>query len=123
MSKKKSAVMLAGMRKICMELPQVEEVKEKGVPSFRAGDQTFVRIGDNHKSLGPRVSLNLGEKAESWAQDGRFAPEQNGWLTLALYDTDWEELQELAKESYQGVATKAMLAELELQNPVTAEMV
>lgn len=123
MSKKLNGVMLAGMRKLCMELPQVEEFEDKGVPSFRAGGQAFVRIGDNSKPLGPCVSLKLGDKAEGFANDSRFAAAQGGWLTLALYDTDWEELQELARECYQGIATEAMLEEFEQKYSVTAELV
>ena len=117
MSNSKQGVMLAGMRKICLKLPQVDEVELKGTPAFKAGEQTFVQIGENQKPLGPTVSFHLGADADALAQDGRFAAGQKGWLTLALYDTDWEELQELATKSYEGIATEAMLEELEALKP------
>lgn len=121
MSKNENGVMLAGMRKICLELPQVEEFKDQGTPAFKAGDEAFARIGHGGQPVGPTVSLKLAEKL---AEDARFSPaEQKGWLTLALHDTSWEGLNELAKESYQSVATQAMLEELEAQNPVPADII
>lgn len=107
---------LAGLRKICLALPETAEATQFGNPVFRAGKKTFAcahsrrgRIGLQFW-VGPdrQVALTLDKRYRIPPYIGH-----NGWIELDAEDhADWQEIKTLALESYRHFALKRMLKAL-----------
>jgi len=114
---------LERLRAICLAFPGVVEGGGVGSPSYKVRDKI---IGMRHP-----LRLPKGDRPSFWckARPGvqqmlvGSAPERfavppyvghNGWIAVFLDgDVDWDELADLAEESYRMTATKRQIAELD----------
>ena len=113
--------LLARLRKICLALPESSERLSHGEPTFFVGakngmgGKVFVSFGDDHHGDG-LVAITFpaepGAQAMLIEADPRrfFRPKyvgSSGWVGLRLdVDLDWDEVAEIAEESWRMVAPK-----------------
>ncbi len=104
---------LEGIRKICREYPEVEEIESYGHPGWNAGKKAFAYFEDyrGHQCL--VVKVDKGQQG-GFLRDSRFfsAPYigKYGWISLILdREVDWEEIRSLLDTSYKQVALKRMM--------------
>jgi predicted DNA-binding protein (MmcQ/YjbR family) len=108
--------LIAGMRRICLALPESSEGLQFGCPVWRAGKKAFAGI---HAYEGPLLlSFWVGLEAQAMmTSDPRYRIPpymgHNGWITLNVTEqADWDEIKALALDSYRHFALKRMLAQL-----------
>jgi predicted DNA-binding protein (MmcQ/YjbR family) len=108
---------LARVRELCEELPEMHEVEAWGHPTFRAGKKLFAAIGqeDGVATLGAKVGF---DRQEELLKDKRFYPTpyaaRQGWVSLWIDGkTDWNEVRGLLREAYRQVALQRMLKSLD----------
>jgi predicted DNA-binding protein (MmcQ/YjbR family) len=108
---------LAGMRKVCLALPETTEGTQFGSPVWRAGKKVFACAYDyTGKDL--KVAFWVGvDRQGLLTADTRYSIPpymgHNGWIALdATSGCDWDEVRALALESYRHFALKRMLARL-----------
>jgi predicted DNA-binding protein (MmcQ/YjbR family) len=101
---------LEKLREICLALPEVQEVKSWGHPTFKAGTKTFVVLEtyNNHLCICFKATLPLQQLL---VEDPRFFKTpyigKQGWVSLiADRPPKWKEVRELILESYRLVSTK-----------------
>ncbi len=123
--------LLARLRKLCLALPESSERLSHGEPTFFVGakngkgGKVFVSFGDDHHGDG-LVAITFpaepGAQAMLIEADPRrfFRPKyvgSSGWVGLRLdVDLDWDEVAEIAEESWRMVAPKRVVAAFEAQN-------
>src|SRR6516165_8256909 len=96
------------LRAICLALPEVTEVMAWGHPTFRAGKKLFAGCGVDE--VGLTLGLKVGfERQEELLKQERFFPTpyaaHQGWVSLRIdNETDWDEVNQLAREAYRQVA-------------------
>lgn len=114
--------LLAGLREICLALPETNEDRQWGAPCFRAGKKNFVTLfARPHPGtpgsfslqtwVGPdrQAMLTFEDRYRMPAYSGR-----NGWIDLDLEaGEDWQEIEGLVRESYRHFATKRALKALD----------
>jgi predicted DNA-binding protein (MmcQ/YjbR family) len=113
---RRAQVVLKGMRRICLALPETSEAMQFGMPVWRAGKKTFASIFHDRQ----RLSISFWAGADRQAllvREARFyIPAylgHNGWISLDVTQSnDWDEAFELAEYSYRHFALKRMLAKL-----------
>jgi predicted DNA-binding protein (MmcQ/YjbR family) len=111
---------LARLRKICLVLPEAEEIETWGHPTFRVRNKIFVGCGASEDG---RAQMSCkappGEQQALVAADPErfFVPAyvgSRGWVGVWLDGaTDWTEIAELVEESYRLTAPKRLLARLD----------
>jgi predicted DNA-binding protein (MmcQ/YjbR family) len=107
---------LAGMRKICLALPDSSEGLQFGQPVWRAGKKVFAQAYCYDEVW--RVAFWVGVHAQLlMTDDPRYSIPRymghNGWIAIDVSrKLDERELQPLALESYRHFALKKMLAKL-----------
>jgi predicted DNA-binding protein (MmcQ/YjbR family) len=113
---RKSAV-LAGLRRVCLPLPEVRETVKWGHPTFEAGKKIFAVLDryDGQPCIAFRAPL---DQVDGLLADRRFKPApyaaRFGWVCLEVGDSlDWAEVEELLHASYRLVALKRMLTALD----------
>lgn len=106
--------MLDQVRKICVDLPEVEETIDGfGCTTFRVKNKSFVRISETDTVI--RLSFKSNhENQDILLQGGRFvkAPYigHHGWVSVKEGEPiDWVELSELLKEAYLRTAPKQIV--------------
>ncbi len=108
---------LARLRELCLGLPEVREELSFGTPVWRAGKKTFANLYGYGQRL--RVAFWVGVEMQSMlVADPRFEIPaymgHNGWIALDLTnDGDWNEVANLALQSYRHYANKRMLSQLD----------
>ncbi len=115
---------LTRLRKLCLALPDAQEIEAWGEPTFRVRNKLFAMHADaNNHHGGGRLAVWI--KAAPGNQDlmVRTAPERffvppyvgaGGWIGVWLdRGVDWEELAELLRDAYRLTAPKRLLARLE----------
>ncbi|HJQ80966.1 MAG TPA: MmcQ/YjbR family DNA-binding protein [Lacipirellulaceae bacterium] len=110
---KRATMILKKLDAICSALPETEPGTQFGAPVWRAGKKTFV---STHYYTG-RMNLSFWVGAKRQAaliNDARYRVSpytgHNGWIDLDVEEhQDWEEIEELALESYRKFALKRML--------------
>jgi predicted DNA-binding protein (MmcQ/YjbR family) len=112
--------MIARIRKICLDLPEVEEKPFGGhtSPAFRVRDKLFVMIGEDTSTM--TVKAPEGEQTILVKADAErfFVPKYvgpKGWVGVRLdlgTPPDWEEMAELIIESYCLIAPKRLAAQV-----------
>jgi len=113
---RRAQAVLKAMRKICLGLPEVSEALQFGMPVWRAGKKTFACIYPDKQKL--QLSFWVGvDRQGLLTRAGRFSIPaymgHNGWIALDVADEcDWDEVYELARNSYRHFALKRMLAAL-----------
>lgn len=111
---------LARLRKLCLALPEAQEVEAWGEPTFRVRNRLFAMYADAGKHHG-------GGRTAAWckaapenqrlmvaaAPDRFFVPPYvgpSGWIGIWLdQKVDWSELEELLRDGYAMVAPKRLL--------------
>jgi predicted DNA-binding protein (MmcQ/YjbR family) len=110
---------LAGVRRVCLALPEAVEVEAWGWPSFRAGAEgKMFALYNRHDDVGYAVTVKAdpAERGGLLADPRFFAPwywGTRGWVALTLADPEWAEVTELVETSYRQVALKRQLRALE----------
>jgi predicted DNA-binding protein (MmcQ/YjbR family) len=110
---------LTRLRKLCLSLPESHEVEAWGEPTFRVRNKLFAMFASANTHHG-------NGRAAVWCKAGpgnqalmvRAAPERffvppyvgpSGWVGIWLdSETDWSELADLLRDSYQLVAPKRL---------------
>jgi len=113
---RRAQAVLKATRKICLGLPEVSEALQFGTPVWRAGKKTFAGIYPDKQRL--RLMFWVGvdrqgllTRAERFSIPAYMG--HNGWIALDVTEEcDWDEVYELARNSYRHFALKRMLAAL-----------
>ena len=111
------SALLTQLRRICRQLPEVQETVKWGHPTFEAGKKMFAVL--DHYNASPCLAVRSApDQLEKHLTDERFFPApyaaRYGWLCLSLDGPlDWQEIEDLIRSSYRQVALKRMLAALE----------
>jgi hypothetical protein len=112
------------IRSICLDLPGVTEKLSHGAPAFFVGRQFLMLWTDGHHEL---VFPHLWCAAPPGAQselvttepDRFFRPPYvggRGWLGVRLDGRiDWREIEVVCEEAYRSVASKKLIASLDLK--------
>jgi predicted DNA-binding protein (MmcQ/YjbR family) len=115
-----TAKTLARLRRICLALPEAEEIETWGHPTFRVRKKIFVGCGANEDGR-PQMTCKAppGEQQALIASNPTrfFVPAyvgSKGWVGVYLEGAvDWAEVTELAEESYRLTAPKRLVALLD----------
>jgi hypothetical protein len=119
MSAKRDDEALERLRTICLAFPEAVEAGGVGDPTFKVREKIFAM---RHPVNG---RMSLWCKTPAGAQDVlvRSEPEryfvppyvgQHGWVGMWLdIPTDWDEVADLADESYRMTAPKRLVAQLD----------
>jgi hypothetical protein len=117
------AAALAGVRRICLALPEVTERLSHGSPAwFVRGKKTIAMFVDDHHGdgiLGIWCAAPEGVQGELVAQepDRFFRPPyvgHRGWIGVRLdVDVDWDEMAGILADAYRCVAPKRLAAQLD----------
>jgi predicted DNA-binding protein (MmcQ/YjbR family) len=113
---------LERLRRICLALPETQETRTFGHPTFRAGKKTFAVFEKYRGEDTLCFKATLADQA-LLVLDPRFfvAPYigQHGWTSMRLSKgVDFREVEDVVRESYKLVARKKMLASLSSGEPV-----
>ena len=107
------------LRRICLGFPETVERPFGGhsAPSFRVGDKLFVTTSEDGRSMTCKAPEG-GQEALVRSDPARFfVPKYvgpKGWIGARLdVPLDWEEITELAEESYRLIAPKRLVALLD----------
>lgn len=115
---------LARLRKLCLALPEAQEVEAWGEPTFRVRNKMFAMYAhaENHHG-GGRPSVWCKAAAGNQSVMVRAAPDRyfvppyvgpSGWIGVHLdCGADWTEVRELMRDAHRLVAPKRLLATLE----------
>ena len=111
---------LARLRKICLALPEAEEIETWGHPTFRVRKTIFVGAGaDEDGRAQMTCKAPPGEQRALVSSDPKrfFVPAyvgNRGWVGMRLDGAvDWDEVSELVEESYRLTAPKKLGALLD----------
>lgn len=107
------------LREICLRFPGATEKSFGGhtAPSFRVRDKLFVMTSEDGTSM--TCKAPPGEQAMLVASDPDryFVPAyvgNKGWIGIRLDPRlDWDEISEIAEDSYRMTAPKKLSAELD----------
>lgn len=109
--------LLKALRQICETLPGAEEYVMVHHPAFRVRKKPFVVVGlrKQDKTI---FSINLGRMEQfEMLEEERFHKTpymgHNGWVSLALPDSSWKEVEALVIASYRRVAGKRLLEQFD----------
>jgi hypothetical protein len=117
-----STTPLTRLRKLCLALPEAQEVEAWGEPTFRVRKKLFAMHADagNHHGGGrPAVWVKAAPGNQDLmvrtAPDRFFVPPYVGHRVGVRLDVevDWEEIRGIATDAYRTVAPKKLLAELD----------
>jgi hypothetical protein len=114
---------LERVRKICLELPEVNERPSHGAPTFFVRDKkTFVMFHDDHHGDG-RLALWCAAPMGAQEMLVKSEPERffrpayvghRGWLGVRLdVDVDWDEISAIVEDAYRTVAPTTLVAALD----------
>jgi hypothetical protein len=118
-----SADTLEQVRRLCLDLPEVNERPSHGMPTFFIRDRkTFVHYVDNHHGDGIlALWCAAAEELRAMLVDGD--PEQffvppyvghRGWIGVRLdRDPQWTVVADIIEDAYREIAPKALIAELD----------
>ena len=115
---------LPRFRKLCLSLPEAQEVEAWGHPTFRVRNKifaTYAPAGDPHCDGRPATCFKAGPGEQAMlvrqAPDRFFIPPyvgNRGWVAAWLDDpVAWEQLGGLVLRSYRLVAPKRLLTLLD----------
>ena len=114
---KAARAVLKKLDAICARLPETEPGTKFGSPMWKVGKKTFV---STHYYTGRlKLSFWVGAARQAkLARDQRFQVSHytghSGWIDLDVEEQqDWDEIEQLALESYRHFALKRMLKALE----------
>ena len=105
-----AAALLTRLRKICSQLPDVEETVTFGHPTFKVAGKTFAVFEEYKSELGLALKVEK-ELQPIFLKDPRsyLTPYigKHGWVTLRMNTKplDWTEVREVLRDSYRLIAT------------------
>lgn len=109
--------MLEQVRRICVSLPEVEEIIDGfGHTTFKVKGKSFIIMGENEE--GPGLSFKSDqENQEILLHQGRFFKTpyigHHGWVSIKKGEAfEPEELSELLTEAYLRAAPKRLVKQL-----------
>ena len=115
---------LERLRKICLALPEAVATEANSHVGFTVRNKTFgYYLNDHHGDGIVAITCKVakGDNAMlAQSQPDRFYlpayVAKNGWvgLRLDLKTVDWEEVEELVRDSYRRVAPKTLAAQVHL---------
>jgi hypothetical protein len=109
---------------ICLALPGVTEKLSHGAPAFFAGRQFLMLwIDGHHDDVFPHLWCAAPPGAQSelvtTEPDRFFRPPYvggRGWLGVRLDGrVDWKEIEVVCEEAYRSIASKKLIASLDLK--------
>ncbi|MEU4516072.1 MmcQ/YjbR family DNA-binding protein [Nonomuraea wenchangensis] len=109
----------ARLREICLGLPETEEQPFGGhtAPSFRVRGKLFVMTSEDGRSMTFKAGPGVQEALVGSQPERFFVPPyvgSKGWVGAWLAaGHDWDELDELIRDSYRLVAPKRLAALLD----------
>ena len=118
---------LGRLRKLCLALPDAHEVEAWGEPTFRVKNKLFAMFASasNHHG-GGRHSVWCKAAAGNQQFMVRDAPDRffvppyvgpSGWVGIYLDgNVDWNEVDELLRDSYRLIAPRKLVASLDAAN-------
>jgi predicted DNA-binding protein (MmcQ/YjbR family) len=117
--------LLSAFRERCLALPETSEDRQFGYPVWRAGKKTFASI----YAMDKRIKLMFWtgiDRQGLYTTDPRYTIPpymgHNGWIQLDVTTrVDWNEVDELMRQSYRHFALKRMLAALDGDAPTNAK--
>lgn len=120
----RDAPLVERLRKICFSLPEAGERFSHGEPTWFAGKGKVFAMLDNHHHSSPHLSVWLPQPPDVQETLIAAAPERffrppyvgpSGWVGVVL-DTkpDWGMVEQLVREAFMFVATKKLLAQLDV---------
>ncbi|HEX2171419.1 MAG TPA: MmcQ/YjbR family DNA-binding protein [Dehalococcoidia bacterium] len=107
------------LRLICLALPETTEKAAWGDPTWRVRDRIFAMQKGNYQGGRPSLWLKAPDGAQSMLvasdPDRFFVPGyvgHKGWISVYLDGPhiDWDELDELIRDSYRLIAPKRLAA-------------
>lgn len=110
---------LGRLREICLALPEAYEETTWGDATFRVRKKIFASAADHTERCTVSMKADRGEQAALLAQGPPFFfPSyvgSKGWIGVDLTSpvVDWDEVNELVRESYRLVAPKGLAARVE----------
>jgi predicted DNA-binding protein (MmcQ/YjbR family) len=106
----------ARLRKICLALPEAAERPFGGhtAPSYRVREKLFLMTSEDGRSMTFKAGPGVQEALVASQPERFFVPPYvggKGWVGTRLdVDHDWEEIDELIRDSYRLVAPKRLAA-------------
>jgi hypothetical protein len=114
---------LTRLRKLCLALPEAQEVEAWGAPTFRVRNKLFAMYADpaSHHGGRPAVWCKAGRGNQELMVRGEparfFVPPYvgpSGWVGVWLDGAaDWDGVAELLRDSYRLTAPKRLQALLD----------
>lgn len=125
------ADVLARIRAVCLDFPEVEEAELQGRPLFRVRHRRFAIVNGAASPARPRWQgfgrslhvLTEPTEEEALRHDPRFEPSPHhgdrGWTALAIgpASVDWVEIAELLEAGYRRAAGGELVARLDRRRP------
>jgi predicted DNA-binding protein (MmcQ/YjbR family) len=116
---------IAAIRKVCGELPEVEEGTQMGSRTWRVGKRVFFMLHDYGKGLAAQFWVGI-ERQGPLEMDPRLSIPaylgHKGWMALDLRKSalNVAELRDFALESYRHFASRRAVAALDAQRSSVA---
>ncbi len=107
------------LRTICLRFPEAAERPFGGhtAPSFRVRDKLFVMTSEDRTSITCKAPSGVQQMLVTSDPDRFFVPAyvgSKGWIGIRLDGhPDWDEIAEIAEESYRMTAPKRLAARLD----------
>jgi predicted DNA-binding protein (MmcQ/YjbR family) len=107
------------LRRICMHLPEVTERPFGGhsAPAFRVRDKMFLVVAEDRMSITAKAPPGVQQMLIASDSGRFFVPKyvgSKGWIGIRLdADPDWDEIAEIAEDSYRMIAPKRLVAQLD----------
>jgi len=112
---------LPRLRKVCLSLPEAQEVEAWGEPTFRVRNKLFAMYAavGHHTAGRPAVWIKAARGNQPFMvahrPDRFFVPPYvgtSGWVGVWLDTADWDELRELLADAWRLTAPKRLAAQL-----------
>jgi predicted DNA-binding protein (MmcQ/YjbR family) len=106
----------ARLREICLSLPEAVEKPFGGhtAPAFRVRDKLFLMTGEDGRTMTFKAGPGVQEALVASDPERFFVPAYvggKGWTGARLdVEQDWDELDELIRDSYRLIAPKRLVA-------------
>lgn len=119
MAERGAPTLLARLRELCLSFPEAVEKPFGGhtAPSFRVRDKLFLMTSEDGTFMTCKAPPGAQQALVAAAPDRFFVPAyvgSKGWVGARLdVDQDWDEIAELAEESYRMTAPKRLSAQLD----------
>ena len=106
---------VARLRRICLALPEAEEVETWDTPTFRVRRKIFALVAEHDGAPAAWVKAPPGvqELLLEAAPERFYRPPYlggRGWVGVRLAAADWEEVAALVRRSYGLIAPRSLAA-------------